>query len=764
METWQSCVEANMGLARRWASVALVGLAAACLFGISPGLVRAEEEVLDWKVNGAIEAGGMYRFGNTGSAKFNEYRDMDNGFLGELELKAEKKDSPYYFEIGVKNPARDDQMYEGALGRYGMFRLDLEWNQTPHVISNSAQTIYQQSGDKFTLPATQRDAIATIFTTAPTTPAGRAAISGTIQGLLRSVDLGFNTDVARAGFRYTPLEDLRFDLEYANIHREGKRPLGAQMTGSTSGPINELAIPVDNWTNEVKVGVEYAKANWGVQFGYTGSFFSNNYSGYTWENPIQATNTAGANGSDRLSAAPDNSANTFNLTGTVALPLRTRLNATFAYTMLRQNQTFEYNTGNPALAGRTNTDDAGNSSADGQVNLALANIVLTSRPFNSLTATARYRYFDYANDTPIHTFTTVYTGGGTTPVPAQSLNERYTKQNAGIDLTWRPISMLALKGGYEYEHWTRKDVGDLGDTGPTDARFSNTENIAKLSADVTPVDWFLGRVTYTYGDRTISGYNLEVGAELPQSIKYSYAPRIRNKVDALFQFSPWETFTPSFSVAYAVDDFHDNQFGLTKDDYFSAGVNLDWAPLKWLTFSTDFTYEQYNYDMKSRYLVGGVFPGGSFNDWATKTKDEFYNVGVSATVDIIPKRFDIVLGYVVNFGYTTMNNSNPNLTAATSNPQAIAWQWDNINNILQTAKIVARYRLTERLSLRGGFAYERYTQKDWARDPMQPFMGNYDSTSPNGPPITQGVQSVYLGATRPNYEAYIFGAFVRYAF
>ncbi len=34
------------------------------------------------------------------------------------------------------------------------------------------------------------------------------------------------------------------------------------------------------------------------------------------------------------------------------------------------------------------------------------------------------------------------------------------------------------------------------------------------------------------------------------------------KVDSLFQFSYWETLTPSISGGYANDDYHDNQFGL----------------------------------------------------------------------------------------------------------------------------------------------------------------------------------------------------------
>ncbi len=771
MRTWQFCVEANMGQARRWASVALSGFVAASLCVVVPGLALAASagtDVLDWNVSGSVEAGGIYSIGERGSKKFNEYRDMDNGFAGELNLRGEKKDSPYFFDLWVKNPARDDQLYEGEFGRYGLYRLDLAWDRTPHVLSNGARTIYQENGDTLTLPSTLRSTIATTMT-----GSNVPNIQNTINGLLRPVELGFNTDTAKAGFKLTPSENLRFDLEYMNIRREGKRPLGVQMAGSTSGPVQELAVPIEHYTNAVKVGAEYAQANWGLQFGYNGSFFNNQYQGYSWDSPVQATNTTSANGNARVSAAPDNFAHTFNLTGTTALPLRTRLNGTLAYTMLRQDQTFEFSTENTALAGRRNFDDAGNTSPDAKTNLGLGNIMLTSRPINSVTATLRYRYFNLQNDMPSHTFTNdVYVGGGTTVGSAQTKQERYTKQNAGFDLGWRPIQQVALKVGYEYEHWNRGDYEGQS--------FSNDEHTGKVSTDVTPVDWLLGRVTYSYGYRGVSGFEEDRTTLLPQSTKYNYADRKRNRLDMLFQFSPWETLSPSVNFGFATDDFYNNNFGLLKDDYWTAGFNLDWTPVKWLTVSADYTYERYNYEFLSRYLVGGNFTTGSsaVNNWESKTKDEFHNVGVNAVLDIVPKKFDVTLGYVVTLGYSTFANSNPNFVdpgtatcptsgaapAYTCVPQAKAYDWDKVFNVLQTFKIVGRYRFTEKLSARGGFAYERYTEKDFARDPMQPFMGLYDSDRPGGGLISYGLQSVWLGATQPSYEAYIFGGFVRYDF
>ena len=735
-----------MGQARRWARVALSGLVAAslCLGASGPALAAgAGTDVLDWNVTGSIEAGGIHSFGERGSSKFNEYRDMDNGFVGELTLRGEKKDSPYFFDLRAKNPARDNQLYGGEFGRYGLFRLDLGWDRTPHVLSNSAQTIFQESGSNFTIPVALRP-----FTT--------ANAQDRINGLLRPVELGFNTDVGFAGFKLTPTDEWKFDLEYNNRRREGHRPLGT-VIGSPGGSVTELAVPIDNMTHEVKFGAEFARPAYALQFNYTGSIFRNEFDSYSWDNPLSVTNSLTSSSRGQISAPPDNLAHTFNFTGTAALPLRSRISGDFAYTLLRQDETFLPNTPITAVGiTQTNADTEGRTSPDAKANLVNGNIQLTSRPFDSVTATARYRYFEYQNDMPLHIFSNAVPTGQGAGSQQSTKQERFTKQNAGLDLGWRPIQEVALKAGYEYEHWNRGDFDDES--------FSNSEHIGKFALDVTPVDWFLGRVTYTYGDRSVSGFTEPATTMLPQAIKYNYADRRRNRVDALLQFSPWETLSPSVSAGYANDDFHNNQFGLLKDDYWTAGVNLDWTPVTWLTISGDYTYEQYNYEMVSRYLVGGVFPGIPANDWNSKSKDQFHNVGVNAVATLVPKKFDVTLGYAVTFGYTSFRTANPNFVAGTTQASATAYNWDQVSNILQTVKVVAKYRVTEKFSLRGGFAYERYTERDFARDPMQPFMGGYEQAVPGGPPIPAGIQSVYLGATQPSYEAFIFSVFVRYEF
>jgi hypothetical protein len=234
-------------------------------------------QVLGWNVRGAFEAGGMWRGGERSSSKFEEYRDMDNGFLGEFYLQGEKKDSPYHFDLWAKNPGRDDQAYDGGFGRYGTFFLDLGWDRVRHVLSNSAQTIFQETDGNFTLDPAQRTLIQTNFNSGD-----RDLIAATIHGQARHVNLAFNTDVGFARFKLTPTEALRFDLEYSNRRNEGTRAVSATMLDNV---ITELAVPLDQMTHEAKFMAEFAKPNYAFQLGYIGSFFQNEFRRYTWDNP-----------------------------------------------------------------------------------------------------------------------------------------------------------------------------------------------------------------------------------------------------------------------------------------------------------------------------------------------------------------------------------------------------------------------------------------------------------------------------------------------
>ena len=211
--------------------------------------------------------------------------------------------------------------------------------------------------------------------------------------------------------------------------------------------------------------------------------------------------------------------------------------------MLRQDETFNTNVA-AGLPGATNRDNAGRTSPDAQSNLVAGNILVTSRPINSVTATARYRFFEYENDTPMHAFTNTFAPAGNPTAGTVTTNaERYTRQNAGLDIAWRPNRQVSVKGGYEYEYWHRGDFDGQ-------EFFGTSENSAKVAVDLTPVNWFLGRVTlHLRGSELITGTAIthSPGTAYPVD-KYNYAIGSATTWIPSSSFLPVGDVYPSFNV------------------------------------------------------------------------------------------------------------------------------------------------------------------------------------------------------------------------
>ena len=94
------------------------------------------------------------------------------------------------------------------------------------------------------------------------------------------------------GYELTP--DWSLLASYSREHETGFRPIGLIFNTSPSASLTggygaELPEPIDYFINNVRVTAEHARKRWGVQFGYTGSFFENNISALVFDNPFRTT-------------------------------------------------------------------------------------------------------------------------------------------------------------------------------------------------------------------------------------------------------------------------------------------------------------------------------------------------------------------------------------------------------------------------------------------------------------------------------------------
>ena len=110
-----------------------------------------------WVFHGTVEAGGRFFLNNpqkdgikaqNGQAlgKYYEYSDIKPGPFGEFWLNGQTRNGLYNFNIWGDNVGYNDQRYEADWSKAGEHYVDVIWDQTPHVYSTNAVTIYRGLG------------------------------------------------------------------------------------------------------------------------------------------------------------------------------------------------------------------------------------------------------------------------------------------------------------------------------------------------------------------------------------------------------------------------------------------------------------------------------------------------------------------------------------------------------------------------------------------------------------------------------------------
>jgi outer membrane receptor protein involved in Fe transport len=379
---------------------------------------------------------------------------------------------------------------------------------------------------------------------------------------------------------------------------------------------------------------------------------------------------------------------------------------------------------------------------------------------------------------PHHTFTDVLTGGGDITPVGTSVHEaepfEFRKQNATADLSWRVFRPLTLRTGYEYERWDRPhEMREVSDT---------SEHILKAGADIQPWSWLQARFTYSHGVRTIgSGEYLPHGGNadsLPQFRKFDEADRTRDKGEVMVQVSPLDTLTLSGSFYAQNDGYWNTDFGLHEAQAIGFSGDVSWAPTERLALFAGYARDIYRSKQRncfiSRSPVGGVIPSqpgdidGSachpLNVFYVNPKDTLDTVNVGANYAIIPSRLDLSLGYRFAFGRSeyvlkSVPGDGPDVNQVTNAGASEPGDVPNVENRFHIFNVVARYFLTQNWVVKLGYQYERYEEKDFTTDAIQPALADVPGST-----SAADARSIVLGATHPPYEAHIVALSVAFRF
>jgi len=742
-------------------------------------------------------------------AGFYEYRDLRPGPFAGGWFATGTKNGLWEIDGHAKNVGYDDQAYELNVSKAGEQYFTFGWDQTPHVYSTSALTIYNGVGtNALTLPAGLSQLL---FNTAgcvahpnaaPTgcgaTPSAATAanINTVINNNLHQNDIGIRRDTASLEYRITPNDAWDIRVNYSNMHRFGTQVDGVNFTNTASGVVAQVPKPVDDNTQNYGASGEYVGTSpWNQKYnfkvGYTGSTYTDKWDNYTVQNPFCPTGAPGAgfcansaNPSAPLalmSLWPSNSANGFNGTLGAQLPWNSRYMSTVSYTMMRQNDAFNPFTISPTVftnAALTTTGAPPGvpfGSLNGDINTLLVNNVLTTQVTPTLKNKATYRYYDFDNGTPQLPFAqwvvndvqlASVTSSSFTPVTSLSMG--YTKQNGGDELVWNPTRQwnLGIAYGWERYDWMRESANQTN------------ENSAKVFADWKPTDTVTARGSWLIAQRTYNNYDYLAGIGAIQWTSTAAASLATRTVTAMREFYlnnrdrnqakfsvDWEalprlTITPTAGLLY--DDYSvdpASQLGLNTSHMWQAGIEANYLANPDTTVLVSYMFQHYRQFLTTSTATGTGNPFAAGSEYFANVSDSIHTLAAWLNYGAIPDRLWLKFGYTVAFSLDSQSDDRFLSGAGPS-----SGPYPDVKNVWQRFDAIAKYKLdpdwVHSMGWKGDvyaklqYAWERNSMSNWAIDVMNTYMFNVSSST--------GYMT-WLAYDNPNYNVQMITASLGFA-
>lgn len=691
-------------------------------------------------------------------AGYQEYGKVPNGPFGDFAtVSVATKTGLYFAEAWAQNIGRNNQSYLLNVGKAGFFYFYGGYDETPHLYSTSAVTIWGGSETALTTPFNFGINPASNFAT-------QNAINNAILAGAGITSIEMKRKTASGEFRATPTPDTDFQVTYSGTKREGTQLQWGIIEQGFGSPALQLPKPVNDKTHNVAASGEYVGDTlWGTKYnvkaGYSGSFYQDEYSMFTFQNPF-GNGTAANPNFGFMSLPPDNHANAFTVTTGVDLPWRSRYMSTVSYNMMRQNDAFGPETVNPACCGAGGPPVLPGS-LSGEINTLLINNVLNTQVTNDIKSTAKFRYYDFDNQTPavvVPTYVLADVQLKTAPdVPRQSLQISYKKWNASEDLAWHAYSWLTVGVVGGWERWDR----DRMDANVT------TEWSAKAYANVKT--WDIGTLrssveydsrrydTYDYIDYVARVAYLNPGENANSSLMrmFDMANRDRVKANLLWQidFPGGFSFTPNVGVRFDNYDLDSTigTFGVQKDDVWNGGADIAYTFTRGVTFLASYNREEHYENLNG--AQGGTIIGTGVtttnNSYAAQMNDYVDTFLVGANFELVPERDDFKFTYTYVHDREVWNTGI--MTALPGQPSNFS-QFPEVTNNFQRIDAVYRHRFDPDWVRQHGFTGDvvaklRYT---WERNAVANWQ---DVNTPDVWFYDQGANRMLsMAAINPNYN------------
>lgn len=594
---------------------------------------------------GFVDVGIQQKNASGSGEKFEEYRDVKNGFLVNGAAVRLERDTGYFFDVKIKNPVQENEFYSLSGGKHGRFKYNVFFDSIPHNFSNGVLLFNGAGTNRLFIADNVQNSLQSVEQTraerggnalADTTGEDAQAQS-IVRGLYaESNPVTFRLKREKSGFsfEYNVTPEVKTFAKVTNEKRTGARVITAgtyeRFAQGTSGLGHtadlftvsgaDLAEPIDFRTTTLSLGVGIYKKSWLADVEYSFTNFDNRNAALIWDNPFRITDASATNAADnnvadpfnrgrfahgQLSLVPDSKAHDFTVSGAVELPYRSKFAGSVSYGWVTQDAPFVPYTMNSAISAIpvggpgfdvTNPANLPQGSLNGEVKTLVQSYSLTSKPVQPLKVTLKYRYYDYKNESDEILFPgyagfgesfwrTVknQTGGGNAPVVNEPLS--YTRQNADLSIDYHAAKPLTLMLETGWEGWDREKLRIDSTT-----EYSVGGGFLFKSAKNASL-----KAAYKFAKRTVEGYKTGNTAANPEAVglvNFDWADRIRHKADARFQYDPFESLSFGVSGQYLNDKLaEDGRFGLKKVETVAGALDVAYTPSERLSFFLNYVRE-----------------------------------------------------------------------------------------------------------------------------------------------------------------------------
>lgn len=667
------------------------------------------------------------------AARFNRFRDTSQGPTFD-NFRLEKETERWAFLGEARNLGYRDQRLSGELNAIGRLKVGFKWDQIPLFVS----------GDTRSLQTNAAKGVLSIDDGVQSAIENRTLTLADAITRANPFDMDSRRHIAAADVTYSASRDVDLVLRMTNTQRKGTHLQSFGLLNSPGGGISqELGIPVDTRTTDVKAIVEFANRQGMASAGLTGSWFDNRIPTVQFDNPLRSTDISGGPSRGLAVMWPSSSLVSFVANGAYKLPAQTRAAAAISIGRADQNETLAPPSINTALV----APPLERATAAARADIVSMVYTLNSRPSSYLWLNARYRYYDYANKTPL--FDTVPVVGDWAVGTGQWESEPFSvrRQSADFDASVTPHKFVAFGAGYSHDA-----------SKATYRIFERTaEDTFRVSVDSTATAFFTVRLKYEFSRRTGSGFDealLEEVGEQPEMRHFDVADRDRSRLTGLATLTPVGWLALNGTLGIGRDDYRNTGFGLRDNRNRNYGFGADVTPSETVTLGVSYEREKYTASQYSRTAVPAGTASGpneffdTRRDWWTDTADRVHTV--SATLDFlktIPKT-DVRLSYGLSDGkatyvYGTMADAprvaTPGVEAAVPIPQPFA----PLKNRITDSRVDVQYFIRPNVAIGAVYWYEDYRVDDFS----------LNSTVINT--LAIGTATVYSGYLYRPYTAHV---------